>query len=367
MPKFEMPEFREKLINLIKANGPISISEYMTQALCHPKFGYYMKQDPFGKKGDFTTAPEISQMFGEMIGIWVANYWNMAGKPAKIYLAEMGPGRGTLMQDILRAIAVLPDLKNAAEVHLVEISPALKTIQKECLTDYNITWHDSMDDLLKAANDAPLYLIMNELFDALPIRQFQMSKACWHERMVSITQDETALQMVLMPDPVTSSLVPEVIRTANEGSLYEVCPAGDALIDNIATHIKKTGGAALIIDYGYDKYSTGDTLQALENHKYADIFEKPGDADLTAHVNFKNLQVIAAHTSAKVTKITSQGAFLNQLGIMARAEKLLLKASPQQQQDIYSALNRLLSEDEMGSLFKVLCVHDGTVPEIIGF
>ncbi len=362
-----MTVLKEKLINIIKAHGPISISEYMTEALCHPKEGYYMTQDPFGRGGDFITAPEISQMFGEMIGLWIADYWAASGKPEKLYLAEMGPGRGTLMKDILRAISVLPELQKAVEIHLVEISPALRKIQKDCLSDYKVMWHDDIGSLLKRARDAPLYLMMNELFDALPIRQFQMIGALWHELMVAVSENESSLQIAAMPDPIDQNMVPEIIVKADEGSLYEYSPAGDALIDQIASHIKNHGGAALIIDYGYDKYGTGDTLQAVEKHKYASVLDNPGQADLTAHVNFKNLQIIAAQAGATVTNIIDQGVFLHQLGIVTRAERLLKTADPSQQKDIHAALNRLLSQDEMGALFKVLCVHDGSLSKIAGF
>lgn len=355
-----MNALQSQLEKLIRLQGPIPLSTFMNEALGHAEHGYYMKQDPLGKAGDFTTAPEISQMFGEMIGLWFVDIWMRAGQPPKIHLAELGPGRGTLMQDILRTFKLAPALLAGLEIHLVEMSPALTAKQKDTLSDYAPQWHPRLGDVLESAHDAPLFLIANEFFDALPIRQFQKGPEGWHERLVGLDGD--ALAFLLAPEPLPNP--PLAPNRAEEGSIAEYCPLGENIITDIAEHVKECGGAALIVDYGYSQGEMGDTLQAVKNHEYAALLENPGDVDLTAHVNFQLLKSCAEKAGAKVAPAVTQGEFLTSLGIMERAKTL---SSNGRGEEIMAALNRLISEEEMGRIFKVMAISDPGFPEGLGF
>ncbi|PCI32660.1 MAG: methyltransferase [Alphaproteobacteria bacterium] len=355
------------LIKLIKAQGPITIATFMAEALGNPRHGYYMKQDPFGRAGDFITAPEISQMFGEMVGLWQAVNWMNMGRPEKIHLIEIGPGRGTLMQDALRSLKAIPGMMDALEIHLVEMSPKLKTTQAETLKDYKIpTWHSRIGDVLSQAKGAPILLIANEFFDALPVRQFQKTGNGWHERLVSL-DDKERLSLRLAPAPSPEHLIPSALHRADVGSIAEVCSIGDNIMAEIAEHIQQSGGAALVIDYGHDAHGTGDTLQAVKAHKYVDILSEPGDVDLTTHVNFQRLKEVAHACETRVHGPTGQGVFLKALGIDARAETLSTNASEAQKSTILAALHRLTDDGEMGNLFKVMAVTDQSLSGVIGF
>lgn len=355
------------LVSLIRAQGPISVATFMAEALGNEKHGYYMKKDPFGRQGDFTTAPEISQIFGEMIGLWQATNWLNMGRPDKFHLIELGPGRGTLMQDSLRAMGVVPGLLEAARIHLVEMSPVLREMQQGKLKGYPAPeWHNRIGDVLRQARGAPVLVIANEFFDALPVRQFQKTDSGWHERLVSLdARDRLALK--LAPAPAPEQIIPTALQRASDGSIAELCSAGEHIMAEIAEHIGQYGGAALIIDYGYEEQSCGDSLQAVKNHKYANILQDPGDADLTAHVNFHKLHEIAGKYNTSLYGPTGQGSFLTALGIRERAEALSKGASAEQQKDIRTALHRLTHADEMGSLFKVMAVTEAGLPDIAGF
>ncbi len=355
------------LTKLIKAQGPISIATYMGEALGNAQHGYYMKKDPFGQKGDFTTAPEISQMFGEMVGLWLGVCWLNMGSPDKIHLIELGPGRGTLMQDILRAMKVIPGLLDSIEVHLVEMSPVLREMQAERLKGL-ITpkWHNRVSDALDQSNGGPLLVIANEFFDALPIRQFQKTEDGWHERLVCLDEAEN-LSLQLAPVAAPESIIPPALLRADEGSITEVCAIGENLLSEIAEYIQRHSGAALIIDYGHDRHGTGNTLQAVKQHKYIDILSDPGDVDLTAHVDFQRLKEIAHICETKTFGPVGQGDFLKSLGIEARSQTLLANATDKQAKDIQTALNRLIHKDEMGDLFKVMAISDNGLSGIIGF
>jgi len=360
------------LTNLIKAQGPISIATFMTEALGNGKYGYYMKQDPFGQKGDFTTAPEISQMFGEMVGLWHADVWLNMNRPDKIHLIELGPGRGTLMQDALRSIKIVRGLKEAITVHLIEISPALRAIQQQTLADYlpanhqPAEWHKRIGDMLREAKGEPILVVANEFFDALPIRQFQKTKSGWHERLVCLDKDKKLI-LKLAPVPAPEQIIPSALHRAVPGCIVEICPTGDYIMEEIAEHINRCGGAALIIDYGYDQHNCGDSLQAVKNHQYANILQDPGDHDLTAHVNFCRLKEIALKCGTKAYGSIGQGKFLKSLGIRERAKSLCVNASDDQKKNIRSALHRLTAEDEMGTLFKVMAVTEVGLAAIAGF
>lgn len=355
------------LIKLIKAQGPITVASFMAEALGNAEHGYYMKKDPFGKQGDFTTAPEISQMFGEMVGLWHGVNWLNMASPDKIHLIEIGPGRGTLMQDTLRAMKVIPGLMDAIELHLVEMSPVLREIQADRLKAYKApTWHSRVSDALREARGEPVLIIANEFFDALPVRQFQKKETGWHERLVCL-DDQNKLTLRLAPMPSPEQLIPTALHRADEGSIAEICSVGENILAEIAEHIQQYCGAALIIDYGHDAHGTGDTLQAVKNHKYVDILSNPGDVDLTCHVNFQKLQEIAVKCETRVYGPTGQGKFLKSLGLEARSQTLLANASEEQRQEILSALHRLTDDKEMGLLFKVMAVTDRSLANVIGF
>ena len=288
-----MTELNDHLINLIKLHGPIPISSYMTEVLTNPKYGYYVNQKAFGIEGDFTTAPEISQMFGELVGLWFADVWLKMNRPRKIHLIELGPGRGTLMADFLRVLKVLPDFLDTIELHFVEASPQMIEIQKKKMSQFDnvINWHETVKSALNAAeNDLePTFIIANEFFDALPIRQFQKGELGWHERMVTVNEKGDGLTTMLSPFPVQEVRLPEHLKLGELHSVIEVSPMSEFITDEICKHLKQFTGAALFIDYGYTSHRTGETLQAIEKHKYANIYKNPGLADLSAHVNFKKI------------------------------------------------------------------------------
>lgn len=340
-------ELEEIIKVLIAAKGCISVAEYMELALSHPEYGYYMRRDPLGAEGDFTTAPEISQVFGEIIGAWLAHRWQLMGAPQDIALVELGAGRGTLMADILRATknakAKNGNAKNgksfheAISVHLVEISPALRQKQWKALVGKHprLEWHDSIDTL----PEKPLLLVANEFFDALPIRQFVGDK----ERMIGIGKNGD-LQFV--PEKSPEDIKADDIR--------ETCPPAVEIMARIARRIKEQGGAAIIIDYGYTGGSRGDTLQAMKNHSYHSVLADAGAADITAHVDFDALAEAARGVGVKVEEIMPQGAFLMRMGAGERTTMLCQTANHEQQKSLISGLKRLADPEQMGSLFKVL-------------
>ena len=338
---------RDHLIRLIGETGPLPLSHFMALALGHPEHGYYITRDPIGAGGDFTTAPEVSQMFGELIGLWLADRWIASGRPAPFALAELGPGRGTLMADALRAMRTVPGMVEAATVHFVETSPALRAAQHTRVPQAE--WHDAIGSL----PSLPLFLVANEFFDALPITQYQRTERGWCERCVDF-HDGKFMPVLAPVAAANDRALADNVRNAPIGSIAETCPAATAIASEIASRIAHRGGAALIIDYGYVKTVPGDTLQALRNHRFADPFDAPGEADLTAHVDFEALAHAVRRGGAAPHGPVEQGAFLMALGIAARAERLARNATPAQKHDIETALARLTGAQEMGSLFKVL-------------
>ncbi|MEL6450630.1 MAG: SAM-dependent methyltransferase [Pseudomonadota bacterium] len=341
---------RAELIARITAQGPLTIAAFMAEALLHPTKGYYTTRAPFGAAGDFVTAPEISQMFGEVIGLCLAQSWLDQGAPAPFTLAELGPGRGTLMADMLRATAKVPGFHAAAQIVLVEASPQLQASQAELLKGYDVTWAPDISGL----PEAPLWLVANEFFDALPIRQFERAEAGWRERCVGV--ENGALAFGLSPIGPQPALDHRVDDT-QPGDTVETCATATAIITDLATRIDAHGGAALIIDYG-DWRSLGDTLQALRAHDPVHPLEAPGTADLTAHVDFEALAHAAA--PAAYTRLTPQGVFLERLGITARAQALAAARSGAALEAHIAAHRRLTHPEEMGNLFKVLGLYPAT-------
>ena len=351
----------QDLARLIQQTGPIPIARYMAEALGHPRHGYYMRADPFGADGDFTTAPEISQIFGELVGLWLVDSWMQMGSPSPFNLIELGPGRGTLMADILRAAKLVPAFGNAVQVHLVEMSPTLRKVQaKKAL---GAIWHDRLDDV----PDGPFLLVANEFFDALPIRQLVRTDNGWFERMVDYHTGVGFVPVTNQNGLELSALVPAGLRDAEANSVFEFSPASQAIVAQIGERTARNNGRALIIDYGYGQAGLGDTLQSVRAHNYAPVFEAPGEVDLTAHVNFPALSAIAREKGAAPSSIATQGAFLGALGIKMRSEQLTRGLNADAAEAIKSGVTRLIKPDAMGDLFKVLAVAPKDAGPLPGF
>lgn len=335
----------------IAAGGPMPVHEYMSLCLTDPEHGYYTTRDPLGARGDFITAPEVSQMFGEMIGLWMAAVWNKMGSPEDIRIVELGPGRGTLMKDALRAAKVMPSFREAVVLHLVEISPALEAEQERTLEHLAtpIYWHRELTDVPKG----PAIMIANEFFDALPVHQVVKAEKGWHERMIEV-DGEGRLVFTIAPDPLPQfeRLLPGPLREAPEGAIFEW--RSDMAAMELGRRIARDGGAALVIDYGHAQSAVGDTLQAVGQHAYADPLTAPGNIDLTAHVDFEALANAVEGMGANAYGPLTQSQLLRRLGIMTRAATLKSKAPEGAGAEIDAALKRLISEGEagMGSLFK---------------
>ncbi|MEP3638404.1 MAG: SAM-dependent methyltransferase [Paracoccaceae bacterium] len=342
---------RDQLALQIDANGPITVATYMHECLLNPDYGYYATRRPIGASGDFVTAPEISQMFGELIGLSLAQAWLDRGSPSPFALVELGPGLGTFMADILRACQNVPGFLDSVEIHLVEASTPLKGEQAQRLSGFDVTWHVS----LETVPNIPLFLVANEFFDALPIRQFVRDGSGWRERQIGFADD--ALHFGLAQRQAQPALNDRMDDT-RDGDLVEDCPSLAPVAHLIGKRIQKDGGVALIIDYG-DWRSLGDTLQAVSAHEKCDPLHTPGQADLTAHVDFEKIALAApcAHT-----RLTPQGVFLERLGITARAEALATRLSGKQLETHIAAHRRLTHPEEMGTLFKVLGLYDESFP-----
>ncbi len=339
------------LLARIRRTGPLTIADYMAECLTHPAHGYYTTRDPLGAAGDFTTAPEISQMFGEMLGVCLAQAWLDHGRPAPFALAELGPGRGTLMADVLRATKGVPGFLDAAQVHLVEVSAPLRARQAAALAGVAPVWHDRIADLPAM----PLYLVANEFLDTLPIRQFLRLGGGWAERMVGAEGD--GLIFGLAP-PAPLGALGHRMEDTEDGDLVEVSAAAEAVAEELGARIARDGGAAILIDYGGWR-SKGNTLQALRAHQGVHPLDGPGTADLTAHVDFEAVARAGRRSGAAVTGMTTQGVFLERLGITARARALARGDSSDRIADEH---RRLTHPEEMGDLFKVMALHPDTVP-----
>jgi NADH dehydrogenase [ubiquinone] 1 alpha subcomplex assembly factor 7 len=349
-------ELGRLIAHSIALTGPISIADFMAEALGHPRLGYYRYAVPLGAQGDFTTAPEISQMFGELLGAWLAERWLAMGRPAPVRLVELGPGRGTLMADALRATRGVPGFHAALDLHLVETSVPLRAAQRAALAGFTPTWHERFDDVPAG----PLLLVANEFFDALPVRQFHRTAQGWRERMVGLAPDGT-LRLALAPGltPFATAL-----PDAPPGAEAEFCGAGRALATSLGARLGRDGGWALIIDYGHDGGIRGASLQAVRGHRGAGILDRPGETDLSAHVDFAAL---AAAAGAPAFGPTGQGDFLRRLGIEGRARSLKRQANPEQARAIDAALARLIAPDQMGTLFRVLAMGDTRSAAPAGF
>jgi NADH dehydrogenase [ubiquinone] 1 alpha subcomplex assembly factor 7 len=349
----------------IRAAGPMPVSEFMAICLSHPQYGYYSSNDPLGETGDFTTSPEISQMFGELIGLWAASVWRTIGEPNEINLVELGPGRGTMMADVLRAAKVLPAFEQAIAIHLVETSPVLRERQKQKLSDFErpVQWHASLQDV----PSTPAIFLANEFFDVLPVSQAIRQTDGWYERTVELDgQDRLRFGLATSPLPMFEHTVPRAVRDAPVGAIFEWRSQVTAL--ELGRRVKN-GGAALMIDYGHRHSAVGDTFQAVRGQRFDDPLLMPGLADLSAHVDFEALAAQVSSFGALVHGPMDQGSFLRALGIEKRAANLKLNASPEAAAAINISLERLTAPNAtgMGAMFKVLGLSHPSLATLPGF
>jgi len=409
-----MTPLGREIAETIAQEGPITVARYMALCLGHPTYGYYATRDPFGAAGDFVTAPEISQMFGELIGLWCAEVWRRMGEPARVQLIELGPGRGTLMADALRAAKAVPGFRDALDVTLVETSPALQDVQKRTLGGAGVPlrWAETVEEALDApppsplrggvgggggagssakpgtrsiavspeasssaplptpprkgegsgASPLPAIVLANEFFDALPVRQFVRAEAGWRERMVGLVDGALAFGLAVEP--------PGDLRLPSRpiGFVLELNPEAVAVAARIGAHIAAHGGAALALDYG-EAYSAGDTLQAMRRHGFVDPLAEPGEADLTAQVDFGALARAGRAAGARPMALLPQADLLERLGLHARAAQLARNATPAQADAIEAAVRRLTdrSPSGMGALFKALAIGHPALGALPGF
>jgi SAM-dependent MidA family methyltransferase len=335
----------------IAAAGPMPVAEYMALCLTDHRWGYYATRDPFGARGDFVTAPEISQMFGELIGLWMAAAWHRMGEPANVRVIELGPGRGSMMADALRAAKVMPGFREAVALHLVEISQLLQAQQERTLAQLPMPmfWHRALSEVPAG----PAIIVANEFFDALPVAQAVKADDGWHERRIGI--DEAGeLAFTVAPEPLAQfeRLLPQAVRAAPPGAIFEW--RSDSTAMELGRRLARDGGAALVIDYGHAESAVGETLQAVGQHAYADPLAAPGTLDLTAHVDFAALARAVEAMGAKAFGPIAQAELLRRLGIEARAAALKARAQPAAAADIDAALARLTDHGRagMGGLFK---------------
>ena len=342
-------DFASQLRRHIAEQGAIPVSQFMERAVCH----YYATRDPFGQSGDFITAPEISQTFGEMIGLWLAVLWQGLELPGKITLAELGPGRGTLMADMLRTARMVPGFLDNADIWLVETSPSLRRIQQQTLAGHPVHWADSIEQL----PDGPLLLVANEFFDALPIEQHVRQNGRWHRRMVQL-DDQGQLTFALGGEV-------DLPFDDPDGSIRESCPSAQAVIARLGRQVAKWGGALLVVDYGHGNPAPGDSLQAVKNHQFHPVLTDPGQADITAHVDFYALA--AAAIPARAYGPVTQGQFLTSLGIEARLQALCAANDAATAQRLTQGVQRLVDPDAMGGLFKVMALTHPAYGPPVGF
>ncbi len=346
--------------------GPLTVADFMVAALSDPRHGYYRRATPLGAAGDFVTAPEISQLFGELIGAWLAERWIALGSPPRLRLVELGPGNGTLLADALRATRGVAGFHATLDIHLVEIHAGLRARQAAALAGLSPSWHERFDGV---PDGVPLLLVANEFFDALPIRQFVRRPWGWAERMIGAGAGDLGFAWATAPgpSPLAALLAEDVREAGRAGDIVELSPVATRLAADIAARLSRDRGAALIVDYGYDRGSNGDTWQALRRHRKTDPFDDVGDGDLTAHVDFAALGRAARAGRVEIDGPVGQGDFLRALGIEARRDALKRRATATQAQTLDAACRRLIEPAQMGTLFRVLALRDGALPLAAGF
>lgn len=363
---------QDRIMARIRAQGPMSVAEYMTLCLLDPVDGYYPTRDPLGSDGDFITAPEISQMFGEVLGLWAVQSWQDLGRPERVELIELGPGRGIMMSDMLRAARLDPGFAAAVHVTLIEASAALEAVQAKTLAGANVPVSWAAD--LSQVPEGPAIIIGNEFLDCLPIRQFiQQDRFAgadgWRERMITLDQDKDALSFALSPAPLSAGLkaaLPDAHSEAKDGDLLEVCASAHMLLDQIAVRFEAAPGRALFIDYGPEETEFGDTLQALKRHEKVGVFSDPGNTDLTARVDFGALEHIAKTLGLESYAAIPQNMFLSKLGLEIRAVTLA-RSKPEAKAKLARQMERLMAPEQMGTLFKAICVQSKGLSIPLGF
>ena len=357
-------KLKQKIVQSIAMSGPMSISQYMHLCNAHPQLGYYSTGNPVGKDGDFITAPEVSQMFGELIGLWCLQAWQTMNCPDPIQIVELGPGRGTMIADIIRSIGSSRKFSSATEICLIETSPSLKSEQQSRLAETNIPiqWIQNIGEL----PPVPAILIANEFLDAIPFRQFVKSNDSWRELCVGLNPDsqleDSQLIFVIGSSGLEEGLLPPGHENEPDGAIFEYAPAREAVSILIARHIKTYGGVALLIDYGHEISGFGDTFQAVQSHKPVSTLANPGQSDLTSHVDFQAISDVATCIGLKAGNILTQQDFLLAMGLLERAGRLGQGRSGAVQQKIQQDVNRLVADDQMGKLFKVLCLTQSEYP-----
>lgn len=359
----------------IRQYGPMNMADYMGLCLGHPEHGYYMTRDPLGREGDFITAPEISQMFGEMMGVWLADSWIQMGAPETINILECGPGRGTLMADALRATKHVEiggrSFHDAVHIHLLEMSPVLRDLQKKALERYKPQWHMTLESVVSNATDSPFLIIGNEFLDALPVRQLVFRETEWVEKRVKIDINDTLRISEFEADDKVKNFIPPLLMAPKNGDHLEVSHELQDFVRDLVNIILKQGGSGMFVDYGFTHNVAGDTLQAVKNHAYCGVLEYIGEADLTAHINFALLSQQLLEENMTVHGPVSQSDFLKRLGIVVRADKLRLNATGAKRVDIDLALKRLTGENtkggDMGALFKVIGFSSDPSITLAGF
>lgn len=357
-----MTALKDRITAQIKREGPLSVAEYMAVCLFDPTDGFYPTRDPLGSEGDFITAPEVSQIFGELLGLWCVQSWRDMGSPKDIHLIELGPGRGVMMSDMLRAGKLDPNFIQAAKVTLVEASPALEAVQGQTLagSPCPITWASSLD----ASPEGPCLIIGNEFLDCLPIRQFIRKGDVWHERIVHIGKDGK-LEFAISPAADKSVDLSHFVNVP-DGALVELCSGLAQMADSLQKRFTRNDGRALFIDYGPAKPEIGDTLQAISKHKKVDPLTSPGNADLTARVDFGYLKSKAESEELSVFGPTTQAELLLNLGL-AQRQAALSQRFPDKAEKLAAQTERLVSADQMGELFKAICIQSGGLPLPAGF
>jgi len=341
----------------IAKEGGISVADYMQLCLAHPEHGYYMRRQPFGEQGDFITAPEISQLFGELLGIWVVTNWRQWGRPKKLHVVELGPGRGLLMQDLLRAARVDRHFMPVLELHLVETSPHLRKVQRETLREVKVPlhWHEDVPDLPPSE---AVIVLANEFYDALPVRHYELTQEGWRERLV-VMDDGGALTFAASGAPLKE--VPAWARPLPPGSVIELSPQREAHAERLAASLRERPAAAMIVDYGHAQPGPGETLQAVMKHRKVDVFHRPGEADLTAHVDFAALGAALERGGMEVAGVMPQGVALMALGLRQRLQWLMNEADQTGGEKLLAGARRLVEPQQMGEMFKMLGAHSRQV------
>tara|TARA_B100001250_G_scaffold384011_1_gene378422 strand:- start:334 stop:1398 length:1065 start_codon:yes stop_codon:yes gene_type:complete len=352
-----------EIINILKEKKSIPLDRFINIALYNKKFGYYMKKNPFGKEGDFITAPMISNLFGEMLAIWCVSFWESVGKPSKILLVELGPGDGSLCKNLLKTFKQFKNFYNSLEINLLETSDKLKMLQKAKINNKKVKWIKKINNI----NCGPIIFLGNEFFDALPIKQIYKRKKLFFEKHVALSNDNKKIKF--LHKKANDGLVKNIqnLNLISEGNTIEYPIEAIKFLNDISKKINKFDGGLLVFDYGYKIKKNQDTIQSVAKHRYLDLFSNPGHSDITSHINFRLFQKILKKNKLNVKKITNQNEFLKKMGILERANILSKKMTFKEKANMFYRLKRLLDPKEMGYLFKVIFAQKKNKNFSLGF